>query len=146
VPWREDVLNTRTGSAGHAGRAAPSPATPPVAAVRAFLVGYVVALTPLVAGLLALEVGWVRLGAASWPAAVAALTGWSLAVAAWLHHRRLPAGTVDVVVLAPLIVLAGPWSFGWLSPDGLVVWGPASTLLTVALALSAGPSALDGSS
>ena len=114
------------------------------AAVRAFLTGYAVTLTPLLAALCALDVGWVRLGASSWPAAAVALTGWSVAVAAWLHSRRWPVRTIDVVVLAPALVLAGPLSFDWLSPAGLVVWGPASTLLTVALALSEQYPSLDG--
>ncbi|MGY1739108.1 MULTISPECIES: hypothetical protein [unclassified Blastococcus] len=128
---------------GRDASAGTDPETPPGAAVRAFLTGYAVTVLPLVAGLLALQGGWIRSGAGSWPAAAAVLAGWSLAVAAWLRSRRWPAGTVDLVVLAPVLVLAGPLSLGWLSPGGLVVWGPVSTLLTVALASSAGPPTLD---
>jgi hypothetical protein len=45
---------------------------------------------------------------------------------------------------APAAVLAAPAALGWLSPSGLVLWGPVSTVLAVALALAAQPLALNG--
>jgi hypothetical protein len=33
---------------------------------------------------------------------------------------------------------------GWLTPDGLVLWGPVSTLFAVAFALAADPMGVDG--
>jgi hypothetical protein len=137
---RDDGTPTTSSTAG---AAPPSPAASLRAAVRASLIGYCATLIPLVAALVALEAGWVRSGAASWPAGLAVAGGWSLAVAAWLRRRRWPAATVDIVVWSPAVVLAGPLSLGWLSPAGLVLWGPASTVLTVALALSARPPTLD---
>ncbi len=134
---------TPTVPASTTGGAPPAPAASLRAAVRASLIGYCATLAPLVAALVALEAGWVRSGAASWPAALAVVAGWSLAVAAWLRRRRWPAAAVDIVVWSPAVVLAGSLWLGWLSPAGLVLWGPASTVITVALTLSARPPTMD---
>jgi hypothetical protein len=110
-----------------------------VTAVRAFLVGYGTTLVPLLAGLLALELGWTRLDGGSWPAAAAAVTGWSLAAAAWLIRRHWPSGTVGAVAGAPAALLAGPIALGWASPAWLVLWGPTTTLVAVAWVLTMQP-------
>ncbi len=97
--------------------------------------------------MLALEFGWGLFGGSSWPTTAAAVTGWALAVAAWLRHCNWSAGAVLATSAAPAAVLALPATVGWLSPAGLVLWGPVSTLLAAALAMatqmpaSAGPSA-----
>jgi hypothetical protein len=72
--------------------------------------------------------------ATGWLAATAAVTGWSLAVSAWLRQRGWPAVTAQLAtVAAPAALLAPLWALGWLSPAGLVVWGPISALLAIAL-------------
>jgi hypothetical protein len=88
----------------------------------------VVALTGLLAG-------WMLLPVAGWPAAVTAVTGWSMGMVAWLRRRgwtlaraHLVSGIAPAALIVPLAVL------GLLSADGLVLWGPVSALLAVALA------------
>ena len=125
-----------------------SPTADGATAVRAFLVTYGTTLVPLLAGLLALELGWTQLDGSTWPVAAAALTGWSVAAAAWLHRRHWPCSTVGAVAGAPAVLLAGPIALGWLSPAGLVLWGPMITLLAVAWVmtmtpLAPGPAAYD---
>jgi hypothetical protein len=123
------------------------PARPAVigdsAAVRAFLARYSGTLLPLLAAVTGLEVAWQRYAADTWPAAVAVVTGWALATAAWLHRRGWRPGTVRVVVAAPAAVLAGPAALGWLPPAGLVLWAPVSTVLAAALAMAAQPPATE---
>ena len=114
-------------------------------AMRAFLSRYVGTLMPLVAALIAFEFGWQlladRTGAVgqTWPAAAAATVGWALAVAALLYRRGWSTGGVVAVIAAPAAALAVSAAAGWLSPAGLVLWGPVSTVLTVALASTASP-------
>jgi hypothetical protein len=117
----------------------PAPPAPPAAdaspAIRTFLVGYVVTLLPLLAALVAMEFGWELLADDGWAPAAAAMTGWVLAVAGWLRLRGWRPGTALVVICTSVAVLAAPSAVGWLSPAGLVLWGPVTTVLTVALTL-----------
>ncbi|MGY1682392.1 hypothetical protein [Geodermatophilus sp. SYSU D01176] len=110
-------------------------------AVRAFLARSSGTLLPLLAAVIGLEVGCGRYAADTWPAAVAVVTGWALATAAWLHRRGWQPGTVRAVIAAPAAVLAGPAALGWLPPAGLVLWGPVSTVLAAALVMAALPPA-----
>jgi hypothetical protein len=123
----------------------PVPTAPPAAgdpsAVRTLLVGYGVELLPLLVALLALEFGWERIADGTWAAASAAMTGWALAIAGWLRSRGRRACTVLTVTCTPAAVLAATLPVGWLSPAGLVLWGPVSTVLTVALTMAVQPPA-----
>jgi hypothetical protein len=107
------------------------------AAVR-FLTGFSATLLPLVATAVALGLGWSS-SAQTWPVASAVVTGWTLAAAGWLHHRSWTAGAVLAVLAAPATVLAGPAALGWLTPAGLVLWGPVGSVLAAALAMTAHP-------
>ena len=109
------------------------------AAVRAFLAHYSVTLLPLLAALVALEFGWELAAGTTWAAAAAAETGWALAVAGWLRMRGWRPSAVLLVTWAPAAVLAAPLAVGWLSPAGLVLWGPVSTVLAAALVMAADP-------
>ncbi|MGR6965815.1 hypothetical protein ACU610_15250 [Geodermatophilus sp. URMC 61] len=100
---------------------------------RVFLTRYSVTLLPLLATGVGLQLGWGMVTDPSWAAAAAVTAGWTLAVAAWLHQVGWQAGTVRTVTWTPAAALAGP---GWLSPDGLVLWGSVSTVLAVALAMA----------
>src|SRR3954469_16932173 len=115
----------------------PAPAGPAAAgdsaAVRTLLIGYGVTLAPLLVGLAAVAVGWGLTAGGGWASAAAAVTGWALAVAGWLRLRGGRTGTVLLVTWAPAAVLAAPLVVGWLSPAGLALWGPVTTVLTVAL-------------
>ncbi|MGY1631036.1 hypothetical protein ACI784_04895 [Geodermatophilus sp. SYSU D01186] len=104
-----------------------------------FLIGVSVTLLPLLAAVVALQLGWSRFGATTWPAAAAVVTGWALAGTGWLWCRGWPAGAVLTVIGAPVVVLAGPAALGWLSPAGLVLWGPVTTVLAVAVAIPVQP-------
>jgi hypothetical protein len=93
-------------------------------------------LVPLVV-LVALPVGWTLTGAVGWPVAVAAVAVGSAVSAVWLHRRGWPVGLVHVVSwAAPAAVLAPLAVLGELTADGLVLWGPMTTVLAVALALT----------
>jgi hypothetical protein len=46
---------------------------------------------------------------------------------------------VAAVIAAPAAALTVAAAAGWLSLVGLVLWGPVSTVLTVALAMAADP-------
>ncbi len=128
-------------------RTAPSAATPAVRDDRTmarFLIGVSVTLLPLLVAVVALQLGWARLGANIWSVAGAVVTAWALAGAGWLWWRGWPAGAVLTVIGAPVVVLAGPAALGWLFPAGLVLWGPVSTVLAVAVAMPAQPLARSG--
>jgi hypothetical protein len=116
--------------------------SPPAAgtseAIR-FLTAFSGTLLPLVAAVVALELGWSLLPVDSWPAAGAVVTGWAVAIAAWLHGRGGQARTVLAVLAAPAAVLTGPAALGWVAPAGLVLWGPVSTVLAAALVMAADP-------
>ena len=121
----------------------PPPAAGDSTAARAFLVRYTVTLLPMAAALVAVQLGAQLLpGGAStfgrgWPVSVAAC--WALAVVAWLRRFGWATGTLVAVGAGPAAALAIPAAAGWLSPAGLLLWGPLSTLLGVALALAAQP-------
>ena len=132
-------------SAGR-GAAAPSrlaeapplgPAAEASSAVRASLIRYTGTLLPLVPALVALQLGGLLLAddagtlAGGWPVAVVVAAVWALAVAVWLRHRRWTTTTVVTAVAGPVAVLALPAAVGWLSPAGLLLWGPVSTVLAV---------------
>jgi hypothetical protein len=120
-----------------------SPATAPAAGADVtatrFLAGLAVTLLPLLAAVIALELGWQALAGDAWPAAGAVTTAWALGGAVWLCRRGWRPGAVLVVTGAPAAVLAGPAALGWLSPAGLVLWGPVSTVLAAALVMAAHP-------
>jgi hypothetical protein len=129
------------------GRAAPAPAVGddehrgPTAA-RRFLLAYLHILTGLLGGLALLQFGWNWASSTTWaaghpwPAAVAATTGWALAVAAWLHRQGWHGARLHAVSwAAPLAVLVPLTWPGWVSPDGLVLWASCSTALAVALGM-----------
>jgi hypothetical protein len=127
---------------------APPAAQPPAAAPNAdsgptprqFLTGYARVLLVLLAGSAALLAGWALAHGSGWPAAVAATAGWSVTVGTWLHHRGWPAGTAHLAAwAAPAALLAPLSALGWLSADGLVLWGPISAVLAVALAAAHDP-------
>jgi hypothetical protein len=126
-------------------KAPPRPAAGASSAVRACLIHYTGTLLPLIAALAALQLGGLLLVdgadtlAGGWPVAVVIAAGWALAVAVWLRHRGWPAATLVTAVAAPVAVLALPAAVGWLSPAGLLLWGPMSTVLAVALPLTARP-------
>jgi hypothetical protein len=133
------------GPAIRRGRPAPMPAVGDSSAARTFLHRYTGTLLTLVAALAALQVGWQQLADSTgtvgppWLPVGVAACGWALGVAAWLHHRGWPTGTVAAVIATPAAVLAAPAAAGWLSPAGLVLWGSMSTVLAVALSLAAQP-------
>jgi hypothetical protein len=108
-------------------------------AVRTFLTGFGATLLPLLAAVVGLELSWQLLAGSTWPAAGAVVTGWALAGAWWLCRRGWQVGTVLAATGAPAAVLAAPAALGWLSPAGLVLWGPVSTVLAAALAMAAQP-------
>ena len=115
--------------------------------MRASLIHYTGTLLPLIAALSALQLGGLLLVdgadtlAGGWPVAVVVAAGWALAVAVWLRHRGWVTVTVVTAVAAPVAVLALPAGVGWLSPAGLLLWGPVSTVLAV-LAVARPPTAL----
>jgi hypothetical protein len=123
-----------------------SPAVDGPRAVRRFLAGYVGTVLPLVAGAAVLVLAWelladgVPAAGPRWAAAAVAVTAWAGAVVLWLHRRGRRRSTLHVVAWAgPAAVLAVPAAAGWLSPDGLVLWGPVTSVLAVALAMAERP-------
>jgi hypothetical protein len=109
------------------------------ATVARLLTGWAVTLLPLLAAVVALELGWSVLATVSWPVTAGGVAGWALASAGWLSHRRWPAGHVLTVIAGPALALALPGALGELSPAGLQLWGPVSTVLAVALAMTIQP-------
>jgi hypothetical protein len=119
------------------------PSLPPAAghpaAVRTFLTGFAGTLLPLLTAVVGLELAWQLLAGSTWPAAGAVVTGWALAGAWWMYRRGWQIGSVMAATAAPVALLAGPAALGWLSPAGLVLWGPVSTVLAAALGMAAQP-------
>jgi hypothetical protein len=100
----------------------------------------------LLTGLTTLLVVWEVLSTASrvdpdnWPAAVAATTGWAVAVVIWLHRRGWRPATAHAVGwIAPAVLLAPLSGSAWLSPAGLVLWAPMTTVLAAALVMATQP-------
>jgi hypothetical protein len=93
-------------------------------------------LVPVIA-LVALPVGWATSAAGGWPLAVAAVAAGSAVSAIWLLARGWSQPLVHLVTwAAPAVVLAPLAVLGELTADGLVLWGPMTTVLAVALALT----------
>ena len=93
-------------------------------------------LVPVIA-LVTVPVGWTLSGAAGWPVAVAAVAAGSAVSAIWLLARGWSPTLVHLVTwAAPAAVLAPLAVLGELTADGLVLWGPMTTVLAVALALT----------
>ena len=131
---------------GHTGQ--PSAARP--APARAFLARFARTLSVLLLSMAALLLGWSLASGTEWASshqwltATAATTGGGLAVAVWLRRSGWRRGTVHAVTWAsPTVVLLPLVWLGWLTPDGLVLWGPVSTLFAVAFAMVADPMGVD---
>jgi len=93
-------------------------------------------LVPVIA-LVALPVGWTLSGAGGWPVAVVGVAAGSGVSAIWLRLRGWSPAHVHVVTwAAPAAVLAPLAALGELTADGLVLWGPMTTVLAVALAVT----------
>ena len=109
-------------------------------AVRAVIGGYARTLLVPLAAVPALLAGWILADARGWIAAVGAVAGWALLTGAWLRRRGRPEWQVQVLSwIAPVIVLAPLLAAGWLSPGGLVLWGPMAGVGAVALACAQDP-------
>jgi hypothetical protein len=123
----------------------PRPGAGDSSAVGVVLIRYAGTLLPLAAVLVALQIGEQLLadGAGTpgrgWPVAVAAAGGWALAVAVWLRRHGWTAAHLATVIAGPVAVLAASAAAGWLSAAGLLLWGPVSTVLAVALVMAAQP-------
>jgi hypothetical protein len=121
------------------------------APARAFLARFARTLAVVLLSMAALLLGWNLLSGTDWASsqpwltAAAATTGWALAAAVWLRRRGWRRGPVHVATwAAPTVGLTPLVWLGWLTPDGLVLWGPVSTLFAVALAMAAEPMGVDG--
>jgi hypothetical protein len=77
---------------------------------------------------------------AAWPLALGAVLAWTAAVTVVLRARGWAARPLGEVAGAPAVVLALPAVAGWLSPEGLVLWAPLTTVLAVGLGMVARPS------
>ena len=96
-------------------------------------------LVPVVV-LVALPVGWTLAAAGGWPVALAAVAAGSAVSAIWLRFHGWEAALLHLVSwVAPAAVLAPPAALGELSADGLVLWGPVTTVLALCLALTGRP-------
>ncbi|MGZ4509017.1 MAG: hypothetical protein ACXVX8_18175 [Blastococcus sp.] len=101
---------------------------------RRFLAGYALTLLVPLVGLAVLLTGWTLARATGWPAATAATVGWSMTVIAGLRHRGWPPVMAHLASWAcPTALLALLAELGWLSAGGLVLWGPVSAVLAVAV-------------
>jgi hypothetical protein len=127
----------------------PSAAMSPPA--RAFLARFAQTLAVVLLSMAALLLGWNLVSGTDWAsshpwlAATAGTTGWFLAAAVWLRRRGRRRGPVHVVTwAAPTVALLPLAWLGWLTPDGLVLWAPMSTLFAVAFAMAVDPMGVDG--
>ena len=121
------------------------------APARAFLARFARTLAVLLLSMAALLLGWNLASGTDWASshpwltATAATTIWVLAAAVWLRRRGWRRRPVHVVTwAAPTVGLLPLVWLGWLTPDGLVLWGPVSTLFAVALAMAADPMGVGG--
>jgi hypothetical protein len=129
--------------AGSPGPRTAEAAPPATLTVRAFLAAYARLLLPPLAGVAALLTGWTMAGGTGWLLTAAAVVGWSGAARCWLRHRGWPAATADLAGwAAPAALLAPLAGLGWLTADGLLLWGPVSAVLAVALVASHDPELL----
>jgi hypothetical protein len=106
-----------------------------------FVRNYVTTLLPMLAGLALLWAVFGAVGAGQdWLPAGGASAGWAVAVAAWLHRRGWATGTASAVAFAaPAVVVVTSALVGWLSPGGLVLAAPLTTVLAAALGMLAEP-------
>jgi hypothetical protein len=104
---------------------------------RSVLSDYARTVLVPVLGLVALPVAWTLTASAGWPAAVAGVAAASASSAASLYRRGWPPPLVHLVTwAAPAVVLAPLTALGELSPAGLVLWAPLTTMLAVCLAMT----------
>ncbi|WP_116451380.1 hypothetical protein [Blastococcus litoris] len=108
--------------------------------VCGFLTDYAT-LLPLLVGLAILWAGWAAIAAGSgWLFACGASAGWAVLASAWLHRRGWAAGTVQAIAwVAPAVVAGMSAAAGWMSPAGLVLAAPLTSVLVAALGVLAGP-------
>ena len=116
------------------------------APARAFLARYTRAVAVLLVGSAVVLLGrsvlstgeWVS--GHPWSTAAAGTLGWVLAVAGWLRRRGWRRAAVHAVSWAvPAALLLPLVTIGWVSPGGLALWAPVTTLLGVACAMAADP-------
>jgi hypothetical protein len=126
----------------HAGR----PGTAPSAPARGLLTEYTRTLAALLVSMAVLLLGWRLVADTEWVSsnpwwtAVAATTGWALAVATWLRGRGWRRRTVHVVTWAAPAALLLPLTWiGWVLPSALALWAPLTSLIAVACAMAADP-------
>ena len=139
----------RTFAEDPAGPSSPVPTSsgaddPP--SIRRFVAGFIATLFWLVIGWATLLVAWelladgVVMAGHRWAWAAAAATAWGSAVGICLSRRGWRGSAVHGVAWGgPAAVLAMPAAAGWVSPDGLVLGVPVTSILASALAMSAGP-------
>jgi hypothetical protein len=108
--------------------------------VGAFLTDYVATVLPLLAALAVLWTGWAVGSGHGWLVAGGATAGWVLLVVAWLNRRGWSAGVVHPVAwVVPAAVVGISAASGGLSPGSLVLAGPLTSVLAVAVVTSLGP-------
>jgi hypothetical protein len=105
--------------------------------MTAVLTAWARTLAVPLAVLVALPVGWALGGAGGWPLAITGAASASAMSAIWLHLRGWSPAVLHLVTwAAPAAVLAPLAVLGELTADGLVLWGPMTTVLAVALAVT----------
>jgi|1186.fasta_scaffold979819_2 hypothetical protein len=108
-----------------------------------FLAGWARLLLVPAAGLAAVLTAWTLAaptGPDGWPLALSVAAGWSLATVFWLRHRGWSRAAAHLTGwMAPAALLVPMAALGRLSPAGLVVWGPTSAVLAIALAVLYSP-------
>ncbi len=108
--------------------------------VGAFLADYVATVLPLLAGLAVLWAGWAVVSGHGWLVSGGTTVGWVLLVAAWLSRRGWSAGVAHTVAwVMPAVVVGMSAASGGLSPGSLVLAGPLTSVLAVAVVTALGP-------
>jgi len=124
---------------------APSASGAHEVSARAFLANYASTLLVPLIGLVLLLTGWTITAADGWPAAVAAVGIFAAGSAAWLRRRAWTPALAHLVTWAvPAALLVPSAALGRLSADGLVLWGPVTTVLAVCLTLTHEPLPVNG--
>jgi hypothetical protein len=107
-------------------------ASAPAPLLRAVLTGYAWAVLVPLLGLVALLSSWMVTSMTGWMPALALLAAWAAGSVAWLYWRAWPRTLVHLVTwAAPAALLTPLAALGWLSADGLVLWGPVTSVLAV---------------